>query len=425
MGCARVVEDVAEVGGDIAAAATGNAELIPLINAGVSTAGGVAQGESIGKAAGQGAIAGGEALAGQELAGAVGIGSGNDAFNSALGITGDNPAGTGLPDIGGSLNSAIGATGGTSAPTDTNAAGATVNTATGQTLAPSTLPSTTAPSSGAVTSAGSVGDIGSSQINANLSDLSSTAAGAGTSGSPDLGSVTGGQSLAPSTLPSTGGASADSALQSAGTDSIGALQNTPAPANLPSTAGSGFGAENASAGGGLSDWLPKKSTIGTAALGALPLAYEAIKGPAELPGSATQLEAGGAATAPLLALENQGATEAQTGQLTAAQQATITQSVQQQQNALLQELASQGVTNPTQDSRYIAGMQQIQQNAAAQQQAYITAAISEATSAGGAASTNIATAANEQITNDADFQQALAAAFGALGGSIGGVNVKV
>ena len=64
-------------------------------------------------------------------------------------------------------------------------------------------------------------------------------------------------------------------------------------------------------------------------------------------------------------------------------------------------------------------MQSIKEQAAAQQQQYINAAIQQATSAGGAASNNIATVANEQIQNDTSFQNALAEAFGALGGNLG------
>ncbi len=136
------------------------------------------------------------------------------------------------------------------------------------------------------------------------------------------------------------------------------------------------------------------------------------------------MQPSGAATVPLLALENQGANQALSGQLTPTQQAGITQLVNNAQNELIQQLASEGVTDPTHDSRYIQGMQDIQQKALAQQQQYITAAISEATSAGGAASGNIANVANQQIAQDTAYQDALAQAFAALGGSIGGVNVN-
>lgn len=96
---------------DVIAAFTGNAELIPLINAGETAGLDLSKGDSLGKSLGQGAISGGEALAGQEAFGALGIGQGNTAFNSALGITGDNPAGTGLPDVGRGISSLFSSTG--------------------------------------------------------------------------------------------------------------------------------------------------------------------------------------------------------------------------------------------------------------------------------------------------------------------------
>lgn len=415
MGCGSAVEDVVEVGSDIAAAATGNAEFIPLINAGESTVGGVAQGESLGKAAGQGAIAGGEALAGQELAGAVGIGQGNSAFNSALGITGDNPAGTGLPDLGSAFGGGTTPTGAaidstTGLPVSqetTNAAGATVNSATGGTVAaPSTPTASGAPSSGGgFTSAAAAPDLGANQVNTLFDD--SVSSGTQTGASPNLGSVS-----APPISSAT-------AINQSPTDSLGSVTN-PQPVQGPAPV-----ANVAPATGGSSGLLGQAESLGLKA--ALPLgalAYDAIKGPSALPTQDSALVSGGSVTGPLQQLETQGATEATTGQLTPAQQATITQYTQQQQNQLIQQLASAGVTNPTQDSRYIQGMAQIQQQALALQQQYITAAINEATSAGGAAAGNISAVANQQVQEDTDFQNSLAAAVGALGSSLSGTNLN-
>lgn len=81
---------------DIIATFAGQPELIPFINAGETYAGGGNIGQSL--------LSGGEALAGQEALGSLGIGSGNSIFNNALGITGDNPSGFGLPDIGQGLS---------------------------------------------------------------------------------------------------------------------------------------------------------------------------------------------------------------------------------------------------------------------------------------------------------------------------------
>lgn len=450
MGCAKDVESFAEpvleIGGDIAAAVTGNPELIPLINAGVTTAGDLATGDSIGKSLGQGALAGGEALAGQEALGAVGVGEGNSTFNDALGITGDNPAGTGLPDIGADFNSAIGSVNdelGLSASSPNaavalNSAGAPVDSA-GTTIAAPSAPTSVAPSAGATIGAGQAANFSAGQVNSQISDSFNDIPGAQTASSPDLGSIGGttvpsssvGQAFSGNSVPgevgpqasSAIGASSPASLATGQPDTLTGFGTGVGGANIPG-AQDNFGGAFTPAANPPSSLL--QTAEKTAVQSALPLgglAYEAIKGPAKLPSSAQALEAGGAATAPLLALENQGATEASTGQLTAPQQANVLQYVQQSKDALLQQLASEGVTNPTKDSRYIQGLQQIQQQALALQQQYITGAISEATAAGGAASQNIAQASQEQIQNDTAFQDALGEAFGALGGSLGGVTV--
>jgi hypothetical protein len=247
-------------------------------------------------------------------------------------------------------------------------------------------------------SAGNAGAFDASAINSQLDGSTGLAA----TPNLNLGTLTGqGADLS---FTGTSGAAANSALGAAGTDAIGSV----APA---------------SSSGGFLNGL--ESAAGKAALPGAALAFEAAQGPQALPSSSSALASGGSVTAPLQALETQGANEAATGTLTPTQQANVEQYVQQQQNQLIQQLASQGITNPTKSSQYQAGLAQIQQNALAMQQQYITAAIQEATSAGGAASKNIASVANEQVQLDTDFQNSLAQAFGALGGSIGGgVNVK-
>lgn len=422
MGCVSKVLDnpITQIVTDVALTATGNPELIPVANAAETTAGGVASGESFGKALGQGALAGGEALAGQELLGAVGIGQGNTAFNNALGITGDNPAGTGLPDLGslfggtsagGSTVSANGqaidsATGLPVGQESINPAGATINTATGETVAaPSTATSVT-PSSGGFAPAGSASDLAATQVGTQLGGAGDVA-GTSTSASPGLGSV----------------GAAENAIGATTTDSLGA-NTSPIQANTINLGGGSAVAPAAAtpSTGGLLNTI--ESSAAKSAIPLAGLAYEAIKGPASLPSASTSLAPSGAATAPLLALENQGAQEALTGKLTPTQEANVEQYVQKQQNELIQQLASQGVVDPTKDSRYIEGMRTIQENALALQQQYITAAINEATSAGGGASANIANVANQQIQLDKDYQDALAAAFGALGGVSGGLTIK-
>lgn len=425
MGCAHdaerdtrsVAEPLEDIGLDAAAVAlapeTGGLSLdaIPLINAGVSAANGGSLGQDV--------LAGGEALAGQEIGGAIGLGTGNPAFNNTLGIN-DTPGGFGLSDIGGDINNALGSVGNSlgldSGAADTavgtNEAGAAVN-ASGGTVAAPASPTSVAPSAGSTIGAGQAGDFSAGQVNSQISDNLGDVPGASTSGATNLGTLGGAASNAIGATNTGSGLTGDFAqgvggsptLNSAGLDAL----SVPAASSA---------AAPASSSGGLLNTVENTAIKSALPVGAL--AYDAIKGPAKLPSSAQALEAGGAATAPLIALENQGATEASTGQLTAPQQANVLQYVQQSKDQLLQQLANEGVTNPKQDSRYIAGIQQIQQQALALQQQYITGAIQEATSAGGAASQNIATASQEQIQNDTAFQDALSQAFGALGGSVAG-----
>lgn len=416
MGCGGAIEStVAELGG----AAIGGAIGGP-IGAGIGAAGGSA-------------LTGGS-LKQDLLAGATaGIGSSVD-VGQALGLD-TSISGTvqnALGDAAGGIGSSLGLTDGTSgAPGDLTPGGAPANPTTGQAMSAPASTTASSPGSGGggTVSPGGVADFDTKAIESQFSSGLNTGTSLG-----------GGISATSPSFSTLSGAAADSALGSAGTDAIGSVPAGvqagapvlagPVEGGVPGSISSASpGAIGPAGTGGLKDWLPSKSEVGSTLLkGALPaasLAYSAIKGPAELPADARNLESGGAATAPLLALENQGANEGLTGQLTPSQQASVTQMVQNAQNQLIQQLAQQGVTNPTQDSRYIAGMQQIQQQAMAQQQAYIQQAIQNATSAGGAASGNIASVANEQVQLDTDYQNALAAAFGALGGSVGGgVNIN-
>ncbi len=157
------------IGGDALAAVTGQEWAIPLINAGVSAVNGGSIGQDL--------LAGGEALAGQELAGAVGIGSGNDVFNSALGITGDNPAGTGLPNIGAMFSSAAGgapSTGGTTSPDASTGA-----------MSPSGVPANT-PSAGGAGGGASGGATAPPSVSSNFdtSSLDNTVNSLQNTGSP-------------------------------------------------------------------------------------------------------------------------------------------------------------------------------------------------------------------------------------------------
>lgn len=395
----RLVEKAAAPIADVALAATGNAEFIPLANAGISTTENLASGQSIGKSLGQGAISGAESLALQEAAGSVGLGEGNTAFNEALGITGDNPAGTGFPDIGSAVknglnylsDSATSALGGAEDYLGiTPSAESAVTDAEGQSVPTGAMPST-ANASGTGLSASSA----SSDIDQTFKDLSSE------------GNL--GQTAAPSELPP---------LSSGET----ALPQTPAPPTLPSLTASAAPASAPSSTLG---------TIANAAKYAIPLgglAYQAIRGPAQPSAEDRALQVGGAATAPLLATETNSLNAYNSGQLTQPQQANVLKYVQNQQNALIQQLASQGVRNVKNDSRYISGMETIQQNALALQQQYLTASLNAGLSAAGQASGNLTNVANQQLKDDNDYQGALSRAFGSLGAAFGtdtGTTIKI
>jgi hypothetical protein len=155
--------------------------------------------------------------------------------------------------------------------------------------------------------------------------------------------------------------------------------------------------------------------IGKLAVGAIPALATAIKGPSAVPSSIQPLTAGGAVTAPLLATEASQLGEANSGTLTPGQAATIGTYVSQASSALYQQLANEGVTNPTADSRYIAGMQQIQQQALAMTQSYINAAFTNGFSAAGAAAGDLTTAANAQVAQDTAFSTALNSAMTSFG----------
>lgn len=390
---------------------------------------GAAAGAGIGEAA-----AGGNPTQDLIAAGTAGFGSSVD-VGQALGldtsISGSvgNALSSGASDVTNSLGltengiSDLNPFGGTG----TTVGGAPTN-ASGTAAAAPVTPTTVTPSSGGgFTPAANVGDFGASQVGTQLDTSGLDTSNFGTlsgsaSASPSAPSSTNLGSLASNAIGAN--SSAPTGLQLGQPDTYSGFGTSPGGANIPGATESPSSAFTPTPSTG-SALLNKAENVGIqAALPLAGLAYQAIKGPGKPPADSVALAPGGAATAPLLSLENQGATEASTGQLTPTQQANILQYVQGQQNQLIQQLASQGVADPTKDTRYIQGMAQIQQNALALQQQYITAAINEATSAGGAASQNIATVANQQITEDSDFSNALASAFGALGSSIGGGTIQ-
>lgn len=390
------IEDIA----DVAAIATGNEEFLPLINAGETAGKDLIEGKGLGKSLIQGAEQGGIALAGQEALGSIGIGEGNTAVNDALGIN-LSPAATGLPDIGGGISDAL-----SSAGKSISSGFDDVKSSLGITPSSSSSSITdVAPGAGGTTaasggvaapgiSATAAPEVASNQI---ATQLDSTATGA-------IGGDTGLGSVAPGLDTSGIDTAASNFSKSVGND-VSNLGSSSAPAVSASSSG-------------ISKLAPLVP-LGN-------IAYQAISGPGKLPSQATGLEAAGAVTAPLIATEKQSLAEGNSGQLTPSQQATIAQYRQNAQNQLIQQLANSGVTDYKNDSRYIQGMQQIEQQAIAQQQQYIQQAIQNGFSAAGAAAGNLSQVANEQLQQDKDFNESLTGALSSLGQLAGGQpNIKV
>lgn len=374
---------------DAALIATGNPEFIPLANAATRTAGGVARGESFGKALGQGAISGGEAFAGQEVAGALGFGSGNTAVNDALGIN-ISPAATGLPDVAGFLSHGLDSAGaalgftssGTAAPVAGTGAGGVMLDASGQSLtsAPASTTTVTSPGGGFQSAAQAIG----SQDSSIDTLLGNGIEGTSTPTATTLGSVASSPTLAAGAASAPAGAAAASAPTSGGF--MSSLEGAAGRAALP--------------------------------LGAL--AYSALQGPSSLPSQAQPLTANGAVTQPLIDTETAGLNNYNKGTLSQPQQAQVLQFVQGSQNQLIQQLVNSGVTNFKNDSRYVQGMQDIQNQSIAMQNQMLQQTFDNAFHAAGAAGTNLGAVANQQVQQDKDFQDAMAAAFAGVGMAAGG-----
>lgn len=368
---------------DVGAGALGGGAIGGITSA--ATGGNIGQGILHG--AEGGALTGG----GIGLAGATGL-------NAAIGATaGDAIGGAAGGALGGLVTGGdplLGAAEGGIAGgiTGYNSSGAPVNGSGNTVGAPSSTTNVSSPS-GSIVGAGQAGELGANSVNANLGGAS-----ASTSTPTSMGSLF---SEAGGGAPALTGytPSADSVLNSTSADAIGSTGS-----------------------GGIRDFLPSKGDVGKAALtGALPLAgvaYQAVKGPPPLPSATQPLGANGAVTAPLIATETAQANAFNSGNLTAPQQASLDEWVQNQQNAILQQLASEGVTNPSQDSRYIGAMANLEKQALAQKQQMLQQDINNAFTAAGAAGSNLGSVANAQVANDTAYQNALAEAMAALGGGV-------
>ena len=156
---------------------------------------------------------------------------------------------------------------------------------------------------------------------------------------------------------------------------------------------------------------------------AIPAAATLIGGQSQVPSSINPLLASGSVTGPLIGAEQTNLNAANAGQLTPGAAASIIQFQQQAEQALYQQLANEGVRDPRQDSRFIAGMQQIQSQVAQLTQQFITQQFTLGFQAAGEARGALVSAANAQIANDNAFQTALRDSMLAFGASQGIRNI--
>lgn len=381
-------------------------------------------------------IAGG-AFAGEATIGGALVGAGLGAAGSA--ITGGNPLMGALtggvggaigPNIGDIIGGAQDAVGLGSTPTPTGGAAAdTAATGAGGAPTVANAAANTATSSGSFVDPSGASNLASKNIQSFLSpegltgsSLSDTThlgdlsfAGEPSVDTSNLGPINSTPTLGASASGGDLGAGAGgSATPSIGGPNIGqgpTVANAAAlPAQTPAQLATAEGPMSR-IGDAFTDPKNLPSLLGAGFTG-----LQALQGPPPLPSSAKPLLANGEVTAPLIANENLNLNAANTGQVTPGNQASISQYTQNARNQLLQQLASSGVTNPQQDTRYVQGMQQIQQQAQIMTQQAIQQEFTQAMSSAGAASTNLTNAANMQTQSDNAFTTALSSATASIGG---------
>jgi hypothetical protein len=133
------------------------------------------------------------------------------------------------------------------------------------------------------------------------------------------------------------------------------------------------------------------------------LGYNLARGPAPI---SPYMQQAVANTAGAQQLANTYYQAAANNQLTPQQWAAINTYKQNARNALYQQIAASG-KDPNTSSDYIQGLQQIDQQALALQQQYITAMINNASTAMGQVDSTLQAAANMQVANDNAFNQAI------------------
>jgi hypothetical protein len=150
-------------------------------------------------------------------------------------------------------------------------------------------------------------------------------------------------------------------------------------------------------------------------IAALPAAAALIKGQPSVPPAIAGLQPGGNVSGPLVTAENSQLTAANAGTLTTPQAAQVSQFRQNAQSQLFQQIANSGVADPTKDSRYVAGLQQIEQQAQAMTQNFIQQEFTTGFAAAGQAAGALNTAAQAQVASDNSFQSALNASLQSFG----------
>lgn len=386
---------------------------------------GIGAGEVLGPAAGIGATAGGalggaaggalgaEATGGNLLRGAgLGAVSGGVAGFSSSGGFGGAPPGGSPPGV----DAGAGAT----------AAGAPVTPVAAQTLGAADVSTALSGGSG-VAAAGSAGaDIGSVGPGSAGGSLTATPLGP-IGGGPEVLTSGGGAPVftGAGASPPTGSVpiSLSPGSNLSGTEAgfageLAAQGSNPAGSAIVDNATQAGNAGAPAAGGGILSGSGTKL-----ALAAAPAALALLRGEGKVPSNIQPLTTGGAVTGPLIATENQQLNEANSGVLQPGQAAQISQYSSSAESQLRQQLANEGVADPTKDSRYIAGMATISQNAQIMSQQFITGALTSGLSAAGDAASALTTAANAQLAVDQEFQSALNSAtqsFGLIMG-LGGI----
>lgn len=204
------------------------------------------------------------------------------------------------------------------------------------------------------------------------------------------------------------------------------LSSTPSSsASSGSFLSKNLGLSDLEAGGGIqastgvapvsSNFLDSLSTKDVLKYGApvADLAYQAIQGPAKLPAASQALQAGAGA----LEATGQGQLKAAgLGALTPGQEAQLAQIKNAQVNALYQQFASQGVTNPQGDSRFIAALQNVDQQIEAQRSQMLGQEFQQGESAITAGGQELDAIAQQELRQQEDYNSQIEEATKALFG---------